>query len=102
MTEPETLAEVNFDAAYVRATGLHSVEIDGETVVYVESTESLHLLDPTASIVWDALAADVTLAALCDDLAEAFGVGIEQIRADVAPLVSNLTEAGLLMADSNS
>lgn len=96
MTETEEVTPVPFHASYVRAAGLHAVEIDGETVVYVESTESLHLLDTTATIVWQALDDSLTLDELCDDLAVAFGTDAEQIRADVGPLVRRLSEARLI------
>jgi Coenzyme PQQ synthesis protein D (PqqD) len=100
VTETETATEshpaVSFDACYEQAAGLHAVEIDGETVIYVESSESLHLLDATATIVWGALDPSVTLGALCDELAAAFATEPERIRADVEPLAERLAGAGLI------
>ena len=96
MTEPDVTHEVRFDASYARTAGLHSVEIDGETVVYVAPTESLHLLDATATVVWQALDGDVTLGTLCDELAVAFGVSTTQIRNDVELLVQSLTTLGIV------
>jgi hypothetical protein len=87
---------VSFDACYERTADVHAVDVDGETVVYVAATESLHLLDGTASVVWWALDNTTTLGVICDELADAFGVAAERIRGDVEPLVKNLVEAGLV------
>jgi Coenzyme PQQ synthesis protein D (PqqD) len=97
MTSVPSPPAVSFDACYQRTAGCHAVEIDGETVIYVEAGESLHLLDTIATIVWRALADSVPLGALCDELAAAFEVSPEQIRADVEPLIERLTAAELVL-----
>ena len=48
-----------------RGAGLHSVELDGETVVYDETREALHLLDTTATVVWSLLDGTASLGEIC-------------------------------------
>jgi Coenzyme PQQ synthesis protein D (PqqD) len=73
-----------------------AVEIDGETVVYDSHTEQVHLLNAIASIVWWQLDGTETLAALCDELAAAFGEPVSLIRSDVLALVARFEAAELV------
>ena len=73
-----------------------TVEIDGDAVVYDELRETTHLLNPTGAIVWRLLDGETRLDELSTDLAEAFGVGVEEVLADVVALVRELGQRGLL------
>jgi len=73
-----------------------TVEIDGDAVVYDELQETTHLLNPTGAIVWGLLDGETRLDELSADLAEAFGVGVEEVLADLVALVRELDQRGLL------
>jgi hypothetical protein len=73
-----------------------TVEIDGDAVVYDELRETTHLLNPTGAIVWRLLDGETRLDELSADLAEVFGVGVEEVLADVVALVHELGQRGLL------
>jgi coenzyme PQQ synthesis protein D (PqqD) len=72
------------------------VEVDGEIVAWNADGESLHLLDPIASLVFQLMDGEATLAVTIDDLAEAFGRPPEQIEPDVLRCAASLEEMGLL------
>lgn len=87
---------ISLSSRPARASGLAEVEVDGETVVYDELTGSIHQLDPTATVVWNALDGVVTVRELTADLAAVYGVPVAQIRRDVMALLNTLLAAGLL------
>jgi hypothetical protein len=51
-------------------------------------------LSGTGAAVWDALASPSTESELVQHLGERFAVGSDRVRADVAPLLRQLTELG--------
>ena len=73
-----------------------TVEIDGDAVVYDELHETAHLLNPTGAIVWRLLDGESRLDEVSADLAEVFGVSLEEVLADVVALVQELGQRGLL------
>ncbi len=72
------------------------VEVDGETVVYDERRKQVHLLNPTASLVWSAIDGRASLDQIAGELSGAFGAEPAVVRSDVQELVRELTELGLL------
>jgi coenzyme PQQ synthesis protein D (PqqD) len=79
------------------AAGLHTVELDGETVVYDETREALHLLDTTATVVWSLLDGSATLAEICADLAAAYDTDLTRVQSDVLAMVGKLADSGLVL-----
>ena len=72
------------------------VELDGEAVLYDEEQDMLHLLNPTATVVWSCLDGETTLAELADDLADAFEMPVDVIVAELVDLVRQFGQQGLL------
>jgi hypothetical protein len=72
------------------------VEVDGEIVAWNADGESLHLLDPIASLVFQLMDGEATLEVTIADLGEAFGRPPEQIGPDVLRCAASLEEMGLL------
>lgn len=64
--------------------------LDGETVLYLPSTDAVVVLDVIGSAVWRHLDAPVTMPALSNALAAAFEQPIERIESDIAPLIEEL------------
>jgi hypothetical protein len=73
-----------------------TAEIDGDAIIYDELVGATHLLNPTAAIVWRLLDGETRLDELSADLAEAFGVGVGEVLADVVMIVGELGRRGLL------
>jgi hypothetical protein len=73
-----------------------TVEIDGDGIVYEETRNVSHLLNPTGLLVWQLLDGTTRLDELSAELAEAFGVGFKGVLADVVTIVEELLRRGLL------
>lgn len=73
------------------------VELDGEVVVLKEPTGALHVLNPTAAVLWQCFDGQATLREIADDLAAVVdGADVETLRRDVCALVSELAEQQLV------
>ena len=73
-----------------------AVELDGEVVIYHEEAATVHVLNPTATIVWRCLDGSSGLNEICDDLAAVFEVDVERLRRDVIAVVRAFGRQGLL------
>ncbi len=84
----------------VVARGPEAVEqlVDGDTVVYVPSTEKMVLLDPVATQVWAQLATPLAMTELCQRLAEQFDVDVAQVASDLVVPFDTLVRNGVLTA----
>ena len=84
-------------ASVVRGKGdLAAVELDGELVLYDEHTASVHHLNPTASVVWQCLDGDASVAAIARDLSMAYSVEEAVVVQDVLDVVQQFARMGLL------
>lgn len=72
------------------------VEAGDEVVVWHEASESLHLLDPNASVVFLLCDGETPLRQTIAEMSEAYGVSVDTMGADVTRLVSQLMELGVL------
>ena len=72
------------------------VELDGEAVLYDEATESVHQLNPTATIAWSCFDGSGTLDELIADVASVYEVGAEVVHAGMLELTRELGRKGLL------
>lgn len=70
-----------------------------ETVVLNLRTGKYHGLNPTAGRMLEALEAAVTVKAAVPELASDYGVGEEQVEADLLALCRGLLERGLIDID---
>jgi len=82
---------------WVRNPGVHSVELDKEAVLYDEPTGRLHMLNPSATLIWTCLDADVTGGELAAELADAFGVPLESMKGQVAEALEALAAEALII-----
>lgn len=78
------------------AEAVIAVDVGEETVLYHEDRDSLHLLDPIASVVWAELDGRTPVGEVCRLLSEAFGAELTVVQRDVVALVDRLGEAGVL------
>jgi hypothetical protein len=80
----------------VKTSHVVGVELDGEAVLYQESARTLHLLNPTATVIWNCVDGESDLDSLADALAAAFSVDLQRVRDDVLEVVRQFGRQGLL------
>ena len=98
MTDDDIVAEA-IDGVFVpRAQpSVAGVTLDGESVLYDEASSGLHLLNPTASVVWACCDGGGTVNEIVADIAEAFAEPNEVVRNDVLETLRSFGRAGLLV-----
>ena len=79
-----------------RATLVTGVELDGEAVLYSEQAHTVHVLNRTATLVWNCLDGDGDLNSLAEELSAAFGIDIHVLREDVLDIVRMFGRQGLI------
>ena len=79
---------------FARAAHVASAKLDGEIVLFNEQSETLHLLDPLASLVWECLDGEATVAELVEDFSAVFQVDPERAQDDLRRLFASLVEDG--------
>lgn len=82
--------------AYRRAAGVLGEEVDGEMVLYDGTTGALHVLNRSASLVWQCLDGTVTLAALASEMAAVADADPGRVRGDVVAVTAEFGRLGLL------
>jgi hypothetical protein len=82
--------------APARRDRLATVDVDGELVVLDEDSGAVHLLNPTASIVFQCLDGTSTLREIAGDFADELGAPLDVVEADLVRLAIDLAAHGLL------
>ena len=77
-------------------SGLASVEIDGDMILYEDDRRRFHRLSPSAAAIWECLDGNSELAAIADDLAAVYGVEPGTVLQDVIRTVEQLAQEGLV------
>ncbi len=72
------------------------VELDGEAVVYDEVTTELHILNPTATILFGLCDGSSTIEDISAEIAEAFGVPAGEVQSQVDGFLADMRSADLL------
>lgn len=72
------------------------IELDGEAVVYDDTTGELHHLNPSASIVMSLCDGTLTVADMADAISDALAVPVDDLAVHVRGAVERLSEAGLI------
>ena len=95
---PEPGAVDAIDEAYAPARGehVHTVVLDGEGVLLDEDENRLHLLNATATLLWQLYDGTTTLGDLADDLSAEIGGDRATILADLVTISRHLGSEGLL------
>jgi len=85
------------EASAIRRIGsLPFQKMNDETLVVDPKTREVHLLNATASRVWELLATPQTLGDLVGSLGREFDAPAETLRADVTALLHELSGKGLI------
>ena len=72
-------------------------ERDGETVLVDRSSGAVHLLNPTAAIVWQCLDGSGTIDEIAIDIADVFGQDASEVGETVVDVVRRFGRQGLLV-----
>jgi PqqD family protein of HPr-rel-A system len=73
------------------------VTLDGEAVLYDSPHGRLHVLNASATLVWECLDGSVTGGGLARDLAEAFGVDGHEMSLQIEAVLTILSGEGLIV-----
>lgn len=79
---------------YEPAEGCIASTIDGTTVVLSPTLDYVEL-DPTGTVIWEALQESGTAAAIAARLAERFDATVDRVRPDVERYLAELVDVGL-------
>jgi PqqD family protein of HPr-rel-A system len=79
-----------------RAEGLPHQKIDDQTLVVVPRKKEVHLLNPTATRVWELLERETTVDELVKALTEEYDVDAGTARRDVEAALAEMKQKGLL------
>lgn len=78
------------------------VELDGEAVIYDESTGDLHHLNPTATIIFNLFDGTSTVQELSSLIEQEFQVPAPDVEKQIRALIKDFRKAGLLTGGPNS
>lgn len=71
--------------------------VAGEVAIYDARDGQYHVLNPSAAAIWAALATGSPVPEIVADLADAHGVPVEAMRADVDAFIADAIQIGLLV-----
>ncbi|MGH2728941.1 MAG: PqqD family peptide modification chaperone [Actinomycetota bacterium] len=88
----------DIDASYVPVarSDVSIGEHEGETVLIDRGSGGVHLLNPTAALVWQCLDGTGTIAEIVGDIADVFGQGPGEVMGAVLEVVRRFGRQGLL------
>lgn len=78
--------------------GVVEADVDGEACLHSPTSGEVLMLNQTASDVWFLCDGSLTLTQIVDRLAQAYDVAPEEIASDVAAIIDQFGDAGLLSA----
>lgn len=73
-------------------------EVGGEVVVYDDATNRTLVLNQTGALFWQCLDGTATIGEIALDMADAFGVGVDTVTAELEALAAQLADMGVLEA----
>lgn len=84
-------------AAYLRTDAVLTRRVGDTLLVLVRGRDELVQLCGSAAALWDLLSTPMSLESSAEALAEAFAADIETVRADIAPVLDELSRRGALI-----
>jgi hypothetical protein len=88
--------EIGCTFAGRRVVPVASVHVAGETVIYHETARTIHVLNPSASLVWNLLDGEASIADLALRLSDTFGVDELVMKDQILDIVRQFGQQGLL------
>jgi len=85
-----------------KSTDLVVREVDQETIILNTKTGSIHVLNPTGTVIWKLLDEINTLDAIVDAMEQLYGKGdAATIQADVNTIIGDMIAQGILCEEPN-
>jgi PqqD family protein of HPr-rel-A system len=81
-----------------RREGLQVRSIDGEVVILDSGRGTMHNLNPTASVIFEAIDGGLSAGEICDEVAARFDVAPEDAERDTRGLIRQLLDLGIVEA----
>jgi len=75
---------------------LDSIVIEGQSVVYDDSTGDVHLLNPAATAVFQLCDGGATVKELARDIAEVCELAVDEVEAHVRAVIKEFKRMGLI------
>ena len=96
MSDPELTAGIGAGFSPARSADAYAVVLDGEAVVLDERLDRLHLLNHTATLLWQLFDGAVTLAELAAELGDELQLDTDVVLEDLVTIARHLGDEGLL------
>ena len=93
MARPDSIDEAFVPA---RSMSAYVVELDGEAVVLDEAANRLHLLNRTATLIWNCLDGEVDIRGLAAEIGEILDLPQREVLTDTLAVIRDLGAEGLL------
>jgi phage shock protein PspC (stress-responsive transcriptional regulator) len=68
----------------------------GETLLVDQSSGSVHVINPTAAMIWELCSAEPTVEGVIAGLAERYGMAPAEVRDDVLEMLRTFGELGVV------
>jgi hypothetical protein len=96
VAEPVIPDAIDAGFAPERSVDAYAVFLDGEAVILDERLDRLHLLNHTATLLWQLFDGDASLTELAAELSDELGVDRTTVLADLVAITRHLGVEGLL------
>jgi hypothetical protein len=88
--------EIDDSFVPARAREVAAAEVEGETVIYHKLSETIHVLNPSATVVWGTLDGQQEVRTVALRLAQAYGVDEQEMVGQVTGIIREFGRQGLL------
>lgn len=97
-SDPASEDSITVPASYRPRKRADVLELDmGDGVILYNSDSSLvHHLNPTAAVVWQVLDGVATIERLADEIADEYGLPVENVGMQIKSLIAELDAMGLV------
>jgi PqqD family protein of HPr-rel-A system len=79
-----------------KRSDLLELDMGDGIILYDDASHLVHHLNPSASIIWQLFDGEVDASTLATETSEELGVDLDQARADIAALITELEALGLV------
>lgn len=95
-------ADLELDDVVTPAAGLAVEEVDGDLVVFDKPNSRLHVLNPSAMVIWQLLDGAASLRDVASTIASTYSVDVRQVELDVLGAVRQLSDEDLVDVRSSA
>jgi hypothetical protein len=79
-----------------RVPTVSELELGDGLILYVEEADLIHRLNASAGLVWRLCDGEATVGQLSSEIAEEYGLDVEEVQLQIAALVGELDALGLV------